>query len=237
MTDYIFTPHPRASASVLSSEQRFPVRRIFCVGRNYRAHAREMGFSDKEPPFFFTKPADALVETGSTIPYPPLTADLHHEIELVLAVGKSGVNIAPEDAMSHIWGAGVGIDFTRRDLQIAHREKGRPWDWGKAFDNSAPLSPLIPLENLPGAKAEFAHGRIWLSVNGEIRQDADLSELIWPVRDIIAFCSQSVLLQAGDLIFTGTPAGVSAVGPGDSLSGGVEGVGEIQISLSEREAV
>ena len=195
-----------------------------------------MGFSDKEPPFFFTKPADALVETGVTIPYPPLTEDLHHEIELVLAVGKSGVNIPAEDAMAHIWGAGVGIDLTRRDLQIAHREKGRPWDWGKAFDNSAPLSPLIPLKNLPEAQAEFANGRIWLSVNGEVRQDADLSELIWSVKDIIAFCSQSVRLQAGDLIFTGTPAGVAAVGPGDSLSGGVEGVAEIQISLSEREA-
>ena len=236
MSEYIIPPHPRASAAVMSSEQRFPVRRIFCVGRNYGAHAREMGFSDKEPPFFFTKPADALVETGVTIPYPPLTEDLHHEIELVLAVGKSGVNIAAEDAMAHIWGAGVGIDLTRRDLQIAHREKGRPWDWGKAFDNSAPLSPLIPLKNLPEAQAEFANGRIWLSVNGEVRQDADLSELIWSVKDIIAFCSQSVRLQAGDLIFTGTPAGVAAVGPGDSLSGGVEGVAEIQISLSEREA-
>ncbi|MGB0810401.1 MAG: fumarylacetoacetate hydrolase family protein, partial [Candidatus Puniceispirillaceae bacterium] len=130
---------------------------------------------------------------------------------------------------------GVGIDFTRRDLQIAHREKGRPWDWGKAFDNSAPLSPLVPLADIPAAQAEFATGRIWLSVNGEIRQDADLSELIWSVGDIIAFCSQSVRLQAGDLIFTGTPAGVAAVGPGDSLSGGVEGIGEISVSLTERE--
>ena len=237
MTDYVISPYPRASAAVMSSKQRFPVRRIFCVGRNYGAHAREMGFSDKEPPFFFTKPADALVETGATIPYPPLTEDLHHEIELVLAVGKSGANIAAEDAMMHIWGAGVGIDFTRRDLQIAHREKGRPWDWGKAFDHSAPLSPLIPLADIPKAQAEFNTGRIWLSVNGELRQDADLSELIWSVKDIIAFCSQSVRLQAGDLIFTGTPAGVSAVGPGDSLSGGVEGIGEIQITLGEREAV
>ena len=237
MSDYIISPHPRASAAVNSSEQRFPVRRIFCVGRNYAAHAREMGFSDKEPPFFFTKPADALVETGSTIPYPPLTEDLHHEIELVLAVGKSGANIAAEDAMGYIWGAGVGIDFTRRDLQIAHREKGRPWDWGKSFDHSAPLSPLVPLADLPEAQSEFAKGRIWLSVNGKVRQDADLSELIWSVKDIIAFCSQSVRLQAGDLIFTGTPAGVAAVGPGDSLLGGVDGVGEIQISLSEREAV
>lgn len=237
MSDYIISPHPRASAAVNSSEQRFPVRRIFCVGRNYAAHAREMGFSDKEPPFFFTKPADALVETGSTIPYPPLTEDLHHEIELVLAVGKSGANIAAEDAMAYIWGAGVGIDFTRRDLQIAHREKGRPWDWGKSFDHSAPLSPLVPLADLPVAQSEFAKGRIWLSVNGKVRQDADLSELIWSVKDIIAFCSQSVRLQAGDLIFTGTPAGVAAVGPGDSLLGGVDGVGEIQVSLSEREAV
>lgn len=235
MTDYIIPPHPRASAAVMSSDQRFPVRRIFCVGRNYGAHAREMGFSDKEPPFFFTKPADALVETASTIPYPPLTEDLHHEIELVLAVGKSGANIAAENAMAHIWGAGVGIDFTRRDLQIAHREKGRPWDWGKAFDNSAPLSPLVPLSDLPEELADFTKGRIWLSVNGKTRQDADLSELIWSVKEIIAFCSQSVCLQAGDLIFTGTPAGVAAVEPGDNLSGGVDGVGKIQIALSERE--
>ena len=237
MTDYIIPPYPRASASVVASDKRFPVRRIFCVGRNYGAHAREMGFSDKEPPFFFTKPADALVESGSAIPYPPLTKDLHHEIELVLAVGKGGANIPAEEALSHIWGAAVGIDFTRRDLQIAHREKGRPWDWGKAFDNSAPMSALVPLADIPAAQAEFATGRIWLSVNGETRQDACLSELIWSVGDIIAFCSQSVRLQAGDLIFTGTPAGVAAVGPGDQLSGGVEGIGEISVSLTEPEAV
>lgn len=235
MTDYIFPPYPRASAAIASSETRFPVRRIFCVGRNYAAHAREMGFSDKEPPFFFTKPADALVESGSAIPYPPLTDDLHHEIELVLAIGTGGVNISADSALSHLWGAGVGIDLTRRDLQIAHREKGRPWDWGKAFDNSAPLSALVPLADIPAAQANLANGRIWLSVNGEIRQDADLSELIWSVGDIIAFCSQSVRLQAGDLIFTGTPAGVAAVKAGDTITGGVEGVGEISVSLTERE--
>ena len=235
MTDYIIPPYPRASASVAGSDKRFPVRRIFCVGRNYGAHAREMGFSDKEPPFFFTKPADALVESGSAIPYPPLTQDLHHEIELVLAVGKGGANIRADQALSYIWGAAVGIDLTRRDVQIAHREKGRPWDWGKAFDNSAPMSALVPVADIPAAQAEFATGRIWLSVNGETRQDADLSELIWSVSDIIAFCSQSVRLQAGDLIFTGTPAGVAAVGPGDTLTGGVEGIGEISVSLTPPE--
>ena len=232
MTNYVIAPNPQAAVAVAGSDDQFPVRRIFCVGRHYGEHAKEMGFSEKEPPFFFTKPADAVVENNTTIPYPPITSDLHHEIELVLAIGKDGANISADNAMDHIWGVGVGIDFTRRDQQIAHREKGRPWCWGKAFDNSAPMTSLQPLSALPPARQSLDSGRIWLSVNGEMRQQADLGDMIWNVRDIIAFCSQSVTLKAGDLIMTGTPAGVAAVTAGDVLTGGVEDVGNIKITLS-----
>ena len=232
MSEYIFSPQPQASAAIHGDERRFPVRRIFCVGRNYAAHAREMGFDDREPPFFFTKPADALVETGSHIPYPPITSNFHYEIELVLGIGKDGADIEPDQAMDYIWGAGVGIDFTRRDQQIAHREKGRPWDWGKAFDNSAPLAPMRAMKDIPAAQKELSEGRIWLSVNDEIKQDACLSELTWNVAEIIAFCSQSVTLRRGDLIFTGTPSGVGAVVAGDVIKGGIEGLGEIEITLT-----
>ncbi len=232
MSNYVIAPHPQAAVSVAGSGDQFPVRRIFCVGRNYGEHAKEMGFSEKEPPFFFTKPADAIAENGATIPYPPLTSDLHHEIEMVIAIGRDGANIPAEQAMEHIWGAGVGIDFTRRDQQIAHREKGRPWCWGKAFDNSAPMSSLQPLSALPDGQKTLDNGQIWLRVNGEMRQQADLSDMIWNVRDIIAFCSQAVTLKAGDLIMTGTPAGVGAVTAGDVLEGGVENIGEIKVTLS-----
>jgi fumarylpyruvate hydrolase len=232
MSNYVIAPHPQPSVPVAGSGDQFPVRRIFCVGRNYGEHAKEMGFSEKEPPFFFTKPADAIAENGATIPYPPITNDLHHEIEMVIAIGKEGANIPAEKAMEHIWGAGVGIDFTRRDQQIAHREKGRPWCWGKAFDNSAPMTSLQPLSALPDSQKTLDNGEIWLRVNGEMRQQADLSDMIWDVRDIIAFCSQSVTLKAGDLIMTGTPAGVGAVTAGDVLEGGVENIGELKVTLS-----
>jgi fumarylpyruvate hydrolase len=232
MSNYVIAPHPQPSVPVAGSGDQFPVRRIFCVGRNYGEHAKEMGFSEKEPPFFFTKPADAIAENGATIPYPPITNDLHHEIEMVIAIGKEGANIPAEQAMEHIWGAGVGIDFTRRDQQIAHREKGRPWCWGKAFDNSAPMTSLQPLSALPDSQKTLDNGQIWLRVNGEMRQQADLSDMIWNVRDIIAFCSQSVTLKAGDLIMTGTPAGVGAVTAGDVLEGGVENIGELKVTLS-----
>jgi fumarylpyruvate hydrolase len=232
MSNYVIAPHPQPSVPVAGSGDQFPVRRIFCVGRNYGEHAKEMGFSEKEPPFFFTKPADAIAENGATIPYPPITNDLHHEIEMVIAIGKEGANIPAEQAMEHIWGAGVGIDFTRRDQQIAHREKGRPWCWGKAFDNSAPMTSLQPLSALPDSQKTLDNGQIWLRVNGEMRQQADLSDMIWDVRDIIAFCSQSVTLKAGDLIMTGTPAGVGAVTAGDVLEGGVENIGELKVTLS-----
>jgi len=219
---------PQASVAVAGSGDRFPVRRIFCVGRNYAAHAREMGKDPgREPPFFFTKPADAVVDSPCTIPYPSLTADLHHEIELVIAIGTGGANIPADAVMDHVWGAGVGIDMTRRDLQAEAKKMGRPWDWAKAFDFSAPMSPLVPLADVPSLSA----GRIWLSVNGAVRQDADISDLIWPVRDHVAYLSQAVTLAPGDLIMTGTPAGVGPVQTGDVMTGGVEGIAEIKVTV------
>ena len=231
MPDFAFTPPPQPSVPVNGTSQLFPVRRIFCVGRNYAAHAQEMGFSDKEPPFFFTKPADALVMTGATIPFPPLTHDLHHEIEMVLAIGKDGTNISPQDAPKHIFGLATGIDLTRRDLQIASRQKGQPWDWGKAFDNAAPITPITPLKNLPQGLESLKDARIWLALNNEIRQDATLAEMIWGINDIISFCSQSVALKAGDLIYTGTPAGVGQINPNDTITGGIDGLDQIKINI------
>ncbi|WP_299209816.1 fumarylacetoacetate hydrolase family protein [uncultured Tateyamaria sp.] len=225
---FAITPPQQASVAVAGSEDRFPIRRIFCVGRNYAAHAREMGKDpDREPPFFFTKPADAVADSPCTIPYPPLTADLHHEIELVIAIGTGGANISADAVMDHVWGAGVGIDMTRRDLQAEAKKMGRPWDWAKAFDFSAPISPLVPLENVPSLTA----GRIWLAVNGEVRQDADIADLIWSVRDHVAYLSQAVTLAPGDLIMTGTPAGVGAVQTGDVMTGGVAGIAEIEVTV------
>ncbi|MBY5935450.1 fumarylacetoacetate hydrolase family protein [Tateyamaria omphalii] len=229
---FVFDPTPQASVAVANSPDRFPVRRIFCVGRNYAAHAREMGKDpDREPPFFFTKPADAVADSPCTVPYPPLTEDLHHEIELVIAIGKGGANIAPDAVTDHIWGAGVGIDLTRRDLQAEAKKMGRPWDWAKAFDFSAPMSPLVPFADVASIEA----GRIWLAVNGETRQDADISDLIWPVRDHIAYLSQAMSLAPGDLIMTGTPAGVGAVHLGDVMTGGVDGIGEIEVTIGDRD--
>ncbi|MCG6114194.1 MAG: fumarylacetoacetate hydrolase family protein [Mesorhizobium sp.] len=229
MTEFVFPPAEPASVAIAGSSARFPVRRIFCVGRNYAAHAIEMGGDpEREAPFFFTKPADAVVDSGATIAYPPLTRDLHHEIELVVAIGKGGLDIAVEDTFDHVWGYGVGIDLTRRDLQGEAKKAGRPWDWGKGFDHSAPCGPLH-------AKAGSDHpgtGRIWLAVNGEVRQDADLSELVWSVAEIVAICSQSVELRPGDLIYTGTPAGVGPVARGDILTGGIEGLGEIELRVN-----
>ena len=236
MPNFVFMPQPVPQVPVMGSYLQFAVRRIFCVGRNYAAHAKEMGFSEKEPPFFFTKPADALVMTGTHIPYPLLTDDLHHEVELVLAIGGGGMNIPKDDAVNHIYGAAVGIDLTRRDLQIAHREKGHPWDWGKAFDCSAPVTPITPIEDLPQDLKPFNQGHIWLDVNGVRRQDADLSEMIWGVEDIISFCSQSVELKSGDLIYTGTPAGVAALVPGDVITAGINGLEEITITIDHDRA-
>lgn len=228
MTEFVIAPPPPASVALAGEDARFPVRRIFCVGRNYAAHAREMGKDpDREPPFFFTKPADALVDSGSTVPYPPETENFHYEIELVLAIGTDGFRISQEQALDHVFGYAVGIDLTRRDLQFAARDKGRPWDWGKAFDLSAPCAPLHRVAQC----GHPATGRIWLAVNGEVKQDADLAELIWDVPEIISICSHSMALKAGDLIYTGTPAGVGPIVVGDKVTGGIDGLGEIAIDI------
>lgn len=230
MTDYVFTPAPTPSLAVQGSDARFPLRRVFCVGRNYSEHAREMGHDpDREPPFFFMKPADAVVPAEGVIAYPPLTADLHHEVELVVAIGKGGVDISPEDALSHIWGYGVGIDLTRRDLQAEAKKLARPWDWGKSFDESAPSTALQPVS----AIGHPASGTIWLKVNGEQRQVGDLADLIWSVSEIISYASKSVALKAGDLIFTGTPAGVGALQRSDVVTAGIDGIGELSFTLSQ----
>lgn len=229
MFEYVLPPPPVDSVAVRGTAARFPVRRIFCVGRNYAAHAREMGRDpEREPPFFFLKPRDAVVDSGAVVPYPPQTTNFQHEIELVVAIGRAGAAIAPARALEYVWGYGVGIDLTRRDLQFQARDQGRPWDWGKAFDRSAPCAPLRPV----GAVAHPEAGRIWLAVNGVIKQNADLTELIWSVPEIIASISSSMALAAGDLIFTGTPAGVGPLVAGDDVRGGVEGVGEIAITIS-----
>ncbi|MEI8298749.1 MAG: fumarylacetoacetate hydrolase family protein [Pseudomonadota bacterium] len=221
---FIIDPPPQSSIPVRDSDARFPVRRVYCVGRNYEAHAREMGTDpNREPPFIFQKPADAVVEDNSVVHYPPQTNNFHHEIELVVAIGRGGKNLSLEEANAHVLGYAVGIDLTRRDLQLAARDAGRPWEWGKAFDCSAPCSAL----SLAGKIGHPSSGRIWLSVNGVTRQEADISQLIWSVPEVIVFISNSMVLQPGDLIFTGTPAGVGPLVPGDMVAGGVDGVGTI----------
>ncbi len=225
---YVF-PATTPSVAVAGEAVRFPVRRIFCVGQNYAAHTREMGGDpDREPPFFFMKPADAVVDSDATIPYPPLTHDFQHEIELVVAMARGGADISAERALDHVFGYAAGIDLTRRDLQAEAKSKRRPWDWGKGFDHSAPCGPLVRTANvgLPAA------GRIWLTVNGVIKQDADLRDLIWSVPDIIAAASRSMTLTPGDLIFTGTPAGVGPIERGDRVTGEIEGIGQIKITVA-----
>lgn len=218
---------------VAAGELGFPVRRVFCVGRNYADHAREMGAVDqaegREPPFFFTKPGDAVVAGlgEMAVSYPPATSNLHHEIEMVVALGGGGANVSPAQALSLVFGYAVGLDLTRRDLQAAAKAKGHPWDMGKGFDQSAVCGAIAPV-------AECGHpatGRIWLSVNGEVRQEGDLAAMMWKVPEIIAQLSTLVRLAAGDLIYTGTPAGVGAVLPGDVLMGGVDGVGGLQVRI------
>lgn len=228
MTEFVVAPPPVPSVAVAGSTERFPVRRIFCVGRNYAAHARELGNDpDREPPFFFGKPADAVVDSGVAIPYPPQTSNLHHEIELVVAIGKGGFGIPREAALDHAWGYAVGIDLTRRDLQDDAKALRRPWDWSKGFDRSAPCGPLTRAAQWRAP----SQGRIWLAVDGEIRQDADLADLIWPVEDVVAICSEGMELQPGDLIFTGTPAGVGAIEPGQRVTGGIDGLEGIDIRV------
>ncbi len=222
---YVFEPPPVISLGIEGEAARFPVHRIYCVGRNYAEHAREMGHDpNREPPFFFSKPSDTLVIDGGDFPYPGQSQDVHHEIELVAALGSGGDNIAEADALSHVFGYGVGLDMTRRDLQGEAKKMGRPWDTGKGFEHSAPCS------NLKRA-AQIGHpssGRIWLDVNGQTRQQGDLADLIWSIPEMIAYLSTLFTLRAGDLIMTGTPAGVAAVKRGDVLEGGVEGVGTLR---------
>jgi fumarylpyruvate hydrolase len=229
MSQYLFSPAHAPYAEIAGPERlRFPVHRIYCVGRNYAEHAREMGMDPvKEPPFFFTKPADAIVHDGADVPYPPRTANLHHEIELVVAIGKGGRNIAVEQALEHVYGYAVGNDYTRRDLQKAARDAGRPWDTAKGFDQSAAISAIHPV----AAIGHPARARIWLTVNGEKRQEADVADMIWDVPSVIAELSTLWYLQPGDLIYTGTPAGVGPVLPGDSVVGGVDGVDTLRNTI------
>jgi len=197
---------------------------------NTNCHAREMGKDpDREPPFFFTKPADAVVDSGRIVPYPPETSDFQYEIELVVAIGRQGFDVGREAALDLVFGYGVGIDLTRRDLQLEARDKGRPWDWGKAFDQSAPIAPL---HRVNGGRHPAA-GRIWLAVNGVVKQDADLTELIWPVPDIISILSRSMELKPGDIVMTGTPAGVGTIVAGDKVTGGIDDLGEIGIAVGD----
>jgi fumarylpyruvate hydrolase len=221
MTKFVFTPPPTPSIAVAGSTDRFPIRRVFCVGRNYAAHAREMGKDPtREPPFFFMKPADTVVPASDVVPYPTLTSDFHHEVELVVAIGNGGINVKREDALGLVWGYGVGVDLTRRDIQDMAKKMSRPWDWAKGFDASAPCSPLQSVR----AIGHPEEGRIWLEVNGTLKQEGDLRDLIWPIADVISYVSQAVALAPGDLIYTGTPAGVGPLLPGDRVQGGVDGV-------------
>ncbi len=232
MTDYVFPPPPQPAVRIRGEVALFPVRRIFCVGRNYAAHAREMGGDPtREEPFYFTKPADAVVASGATIPYPPGTENFHHEMELVIALGKPAFRVAPEQALAAVYGYACGLDMTRRDLQFAARDKGRPWDFGKAFDNSAVISDIVRAADC----GHPAAGAIRLSVNGSERQSSDLADMIWAVPDIIAHLSRFYRLQPGDLIYTGTPEGVGPVKPGDSLDGSIAGIGEISLTIGPAE--
>jgi len=220
MTDFAFPPPPPPSAEVAGTSQRFPVHRIYCVGRNYAEHIREMGGDiAREPPVFFTKPADAVVANGTDVPYPSRTSNLHHEIELVIAIGRGGRNIGKEKVLEHIFGYAAGNDLTRRDLQHAAKQKGLPWDTSKAFDRSAPLAPIRL-----ASRGHLTQGRIWLTVNDQLRQESDIAEMIWTVPEIVAELSTLFELEAGDLIFTGTPAGVGPLEPGDRIAGGIEGL-------------
>jgi fumarylpyruvate hydrolase len=227
VADYLFEPYAPVTVPIARGGL-FAVRRIYCVGRNYLEHIREMGNDERDPPFFFAKPADAVVVGGASVPYPPQTADLHHEIELVVAIGKDGSDIAVADALDHVYGYAAGLDMTRRDLQAVAKKAGRPWEMAKAFDFSAPIGTIEPAE----AVGHPGKGAITLSVNGEERQRGDLGEQIWSVAEAISYLSGFVGLRAGDLIMTGTPSGVGAVVRGDVLEGTIEGVGTVRTTIS-----
>lgn len=235
---YLFPPSPTVSLPIVGRAEGFPVRRVYCVGRNYADHAREMGADTREPPFFFSKPADALVpvlgESPQPVAYPPATGNLQHEVELVLAIGPGvlelgdrGQDISVPEALGAVFGYAVGFDLTRRDLQQRAKEKAHPWDMGKGFDQSGPIGPILPAEVAGHPEA----GSIWLEVNGERRQSGDLAQMSWKVAEVVANLSTYLRLAPGDLIFTGTPAGVSTVVRGDTLEGAVQGIGRIAITL------
>lgn len=232
MTAYVFPPPPPVAAAVRGRAERFPIRRIFCVGRNYEDHAKEMGVAaDREAPFYFMKAADHVVATGSDVPYPPGTKNYHHEIELVVAIGSGGFRIPEAQALEHVFGYAAGLDMTRRDLQAAAKEKQRPWDIAKNVEQSAVLGEIAPASDI----GHPSRGRIELRVNGEIKQSGDLSSLIHSVAAVIANLSLFYHLEPGDLIYTGTPAGVGAVKAGDRLEGSIEGVGTIALGLGSPE--
>lgn len=226
MSTFAFPPAPQAAVPIAGTDTLFPVRRVLCVGRNYAAHRREMGGDDRDPPFFFAKPADALVPGGSAVPYPSASAELHHEIELVIAIGGEGTGVSAEAAARLIYGYAVGVDLTRRDLQGQAKAKGQPWEAGKGFDFSAPISP-IHRGTPPSPEA-----RIWLAVNGEVRQEGRIGDMIWNPAEIVAEASALWTLAAGDLIFTGTPEGVGPLARGDKVTGGVDGVDALEFTIS-----
>ncbi|WP_347260299.1 fumarylacetoacetate hydrolase family protein [Rudaea sp.] len=227
----VFPSAPLATVAVAGSDQVFPVHRIYCVGRNYAAHAREMGFDEREPPFFFCKPADAVVcvapGTTGAFPYPSETKNCHHEMELVAAIGKGGRDIAVDQALDHVYGYALGLDMTRRDLQAKMRDAGRPWDIAKGFDHAAPIGPIHRAADV----GHPARGAIWLELNGQPRQKGDLSDLIWSVAETVAHLSKFFELVPGDLIYTGTPEGVGAVVKGDRMRGGIDGLGEFEVTV------
>ncbi|MEA2772964.1 MAG: fumarylpyruvate hydrolase [Acetobacteraceae bacterium] len=228
MADYVISP-PAITSVPVKGGGNFPIRRVFCVGRNYAEHAREMGSDpDREPPFFFMKPADALLLNDGDMPYPPQSTQLHHEMELVVALGEGGSNIAEADALAHVWGYAAGLDMTRRDLQNAAKKEGKPWDMGKGFDWSAPIGLMVPASKI----GHPSTGLIELKVNGKVRQTSDLSKMIWNVSETIAYLSGLVKLAPGDLIYTGTPENVAAVQRGDLLEGVVDGVGSVRTRIT-----
>jgi len=230
MSRFVFAPPASPGVAIVGSGERFPVHRIYCVGLNYADHIREMG-SAPTPPVFFMKPADAVVANGAAVPYPPATANFHYEIELVVAIARAGRDIAPARALEHVFGYAVGNDLTRRDLQAAAKERGQPWDVAKGFDCSAPVAALRP-----ASAGHVSRGRIWLKVNGELRQDSDVSHMLWDVPHIIAALSGFYELVPGDLIFSGTPSGVGAVQPGDALEGGIDGLEVLRNTIAPRAA-
>lgn len=225
---FVIAPPERPSLPVAGSSGRFPVRRVYCVGWNYSEHVREMKGDEREPPIFFMKAPDNVIVPGARVPYPPATENLHHEIELVAAIGIGGRDIPVDDAPGHVWGYAAGLDMTRRDLQWACKDKGAPWDIGKTFDRAAPVSEIHPASET----GHPSRGRIWLNVDGEPRQSSDIANMVWPVAGIIAHLSAVFTLEPGDLIFTGTPEGVGPVTPGQRLEGGIEGIAEIAVEIA-----